>query len=373
MVMLLLTVLLALWPLFFNFAVALLIPRFCRVGAALQRALPIYDAQPVVHRMGRHASGDKVSSSSQPNLSWQKLVLAFVCNITLLFVLAVSMFFPAPLTWRNNVVVHIRNRLTFSFTTLLLTLLIFPTSMCIGESLRRWSMLACETLVFRSDDDSTFSVKRLCEKTPTKTVAAYAMLSLLIALCLQPLPAGFFTLQRVDEVTRLSTGGALVCLTLSFLWALYLFLMCLESAVTHFAPIHHRVSIWKINIFPLAMWVLWILIVALLAVSKPAPRRSPADQAAAEPEWLQRDGVADCFIFYVRPIQTTLYTFFSITAFFGFLYRYELAQQAPIGRHVDSLSTGFVEAARLANAECTIWRVVPANGLFGQLRSDGMQ
>lgn len=357
--------LLTLSPILFSFVAALFIPGLCHVGAVMERALQIYDTQPGA------LVAKKQDESKDVKLTWG-LALQWLATTLGGYALHALIFFPVPVAWRDYRAAQLVNRIKFLLPNLVVSFPVWLICLCcygyavsggkpavvfrIGNeaTLGRAEPNCVGHRPARSGKENLWDIKRVV--LPTCYVIAVAL-----SFWLQPLPAHFFSLQRIEALDRLDTPTAVTCAGFVLLGSLVLFLAFSPGCVTHFGATGPRVSFFKLNIITLVYSMFLAMVVAgvfaLEADGQPwqlsLKEEEPADDS------FRSDGVWEIISSLAFP---TLYclSLFNVTTFFGFLYRYEISQHAPDERWAETLTSNYIRWALAPDVGEAISKVASA-------------
>lgn len=281
-------------------------------------------------------------------------------------------FLPVPVPWRDYRAAQLVNRLKFLVPNLALSFSVWLICLCLhGYAVSRGK----PAVVFRTGNEA-----RLAKVEPNRVGHRPAesekqdlwdhervalpicfVIALALSFWLLPLPAHFFSLQRIEALDRLDTPTAVTCAGMALLGSLVLFLACLPGCVTHLGATGPRVSLFKLNIITLVYSLFLAMVVAgVFALEadgqpwqRPLMEESPAD------DWIRSDGVAEIIWSLFLPNLYWL-SLLSVTTFFGFLYRYEISQHAPDERRAETLTGNYIRWALAPDVGEAIFKVASA-------------
>lgn len=357
--------LLTLSPILFSFVAALFIPRICHLGAVIERALQIYDTQPGALVVKKHDEPKDVK------LTWGMALRAL--GVTLGgHALHAFIFLPVPVVWRDYRAAQLYNRLKFPMPNLVLTFPVWVICLSLhGFAVSRGK----PAVIFRTGNQVKFakaepnrvshrpagSEEEGSSDYERAVVSISFVIALTVSFWLLPLPARYFSLERIEALDRLDASTAVTCAGLVLLGSLLLFLANLTGCATYVGATGPRVSLFKLNIITLVYSLFLAMVIAgvfaLEADGQPWQQvfmeEEPAD------DWIRSDGVVEIIVSLAFP-NFYCFSLFSVTTFFTFLYRCELSRHAPDERRAETLTSNYIRWALAPDVGEAISKVASA-------------
>lgn len=303
----------------FNLSVVVVVPQVSQFSVAIQRALQIYDAQPEA-RMDAVKAEQRVKEKTSRKAKAKGLFL-LVAGLVCYFALVL----PLPEHLRSLAAGQIFNRVRFFLLDVLLATNMYSlVGLVLGPVLQKGFGFnrGTDLMLFRTSKDVYKLKPTKGEIKAERVKAAMAALALVLSFCVLPLPQGFFSLQRIDTYPRLSDARSLIVFVSSMVTASLQLVAQTTTTSTFMGAMSTRTSLLKMNVMPLAMWLLVVVTVALVTAEVKSAAKEPSQSTEED---TPSDGVLETTILCFYPSIFWVSSIFTYS-FFGFLYRYEVSQ-----------------------------------------------